>query len=102
MPTDLWAGHATHWMRFGAGQTPGALLLFFSLAHRGAWQGLAWELAADFQMTAFDLHGHGRSAYWNCISNYQSLSTQIAGNFSTDPVDVIGHSFVRPWRCSWP
>jgi pimeloyl-ACP methyl ester carboxylesterase len=44
-------------------------------------------------MTAFDLPGHGRSADWDGISDYQSLSTQIAGNFITDPIDVIGHSF---------
>ena len=92
MPTDLRAGHATHWMRFGTGQRP-ALLLHCSLAHCGVLQGLARELAADFQMTAFDLPGHGRSADWDGISNYQSLSIQIAGNFITDPIDVIGHFF---------
>ena len=92
MPTDLRAGHATHWMRFGTGQRP-ALLLHCSLAHCGVLQGLARELAVDFQMTAFDLPGHGRSADWDGISNYQSLSTQIAGNFITDPIDVIGHFF---------
>jgi lipase len=92
MPTDLRAGHVTHWMRFGTGPRP-ALLLHCSLAHCSVWQGLARELAADFQMTAFDLPGHGRSADWDGISDYQSLSTQIAGNFITDPIDVIGHSF---------
>jgi hypothetical protein len=40
MPTDLRAGHVTHWMRFSTGPRP-ALLLHCSLAHCSVWQGLA-------------------------------------------------------------
>ena len=69
--------------------TAGAVVASFA----GALWRLARELAADFQMTAFDLPGHGRSADWDGMSDYQFLSTQIAGNFITNPIDVIGHSF---------
>ena len=69
--------------------TPGAVVALFA----GALWRLARELAADFQMTAFDLPGHGRSADWDGMLDYQFLSTQIAGNFITNPIDVIGHSF---------
>ena len=92
MPCELRAGHQTYWRRFGTGARP-AVLLHCSLAHSGAWAGLAGALAPNLQMTAFDLPGHGRSADWDGASDYHHLSTQIAASFLTEPVDLIGHSF---------
>lgn len=92
MPYDLRAGHQTYWRRFGIGSRP-TILLHCSLAHSGAWVGLAEEMSPDLQMTAFDLPGHGRSADWDGVADYQYLSTQIAASFITEPVDLIGHSF---------
>ena len=92
MPYDLRAGHQTYWRRFGIGSRP-TILLHCSLAHSGAWVGLAEEMSPDLRMTAFDLPGHGRSADWDGVADYQYLSTQIAASFITEPVDLIGHSF---------
>ena len=92
MPRDLRAGHPTHWQRFGIGPRP-TVLVHCSLAHSGAWSGLAAALASDLQMTAFDLPGHGRSDDWDGGADYQQLSTQIAASFISEPVDLIGHSF---------
>ena len=92
MPCDLRAGQQIYWRRFGAGSRP-AVLLHCSLAHSGAWAGLAGALGSDLQMTAFDLPGHGRSSDWDGVAEYQHLSTQIAASFITEPVDLIGHSF---------
>lgn len=92
MPCDLRAGQQIYWRRFGAGSRP-AVLLHCSLAHSGAWAGLAGALGSDLKMTAFDLPGHGRSSDWDGVAEYQHLSTQIAASFITEPVDLIGHSF---------
>ncbi|MBR9764374.1 MAG: alpha/beta hydrolase [Rhodobacteraceae bacterium] len=75
------------------------LMLHCSLAHGGAWTGVARALAAqgmDLQARAMDLPGHGRSADWDPARSFQQQAREMAEAVIADwggPVDVLGHSF---------
>jgi lipase len=92
------AGFPTHVIRHGRGRRR-ALMLHCSLAHSGAWSGLAARLGQQLSMTAFDLPGHGRSGDWDGTADLHALSTAIAGVLAAElagpaaPVELIGHSF---------
>ena len=86
--------------RFGSGAQP-VFAVHCSLAHSGAWRGLAAALGED-QVTieAFDLLSHGKSPDWdgegilqlrNAEAGLALLEEQVAE--SAGPVDLIGHSF---------
>ena len=92
MPLGSRAGHATHWQVFGSGSRP-ALAIHCSLAHSGAWSGVASRLADRITLTAFDMPGHGKSADLPGESDFLILTTRIAASFIERPVDLIGHSF---------
>lgn len=92
MPKDLRGGTPTYWTKFGQGDRP-ALLLHCSLAHSGAWAGVAAELDDMLAMTAFDLPGHGRSADWQEGVEMQGQSLDMALDLMDGPADLIGHSF---------
>lgn len=94
MPLAERAGFPTFWTTCGTGRRA-ALMIHCSLAHSGAWAGLARCLDQHATMTAFDMPGHGRSAPWDGRDEYQKVSTAIAETFTeaTTPVDLIGHSF---------
>ncbi len=82
---------------WGAGNAPPVLALHCSLAHAGAWSGVAQRLPG-VALTAFDQPGHGRAADWDGVSDLQSLTTRIAAEFAErlgggGPIDLIGHSF---------
>lgn len=88
------AGHETAVRRFGSGPRP-LLALHCSLAHGGAWAGLA-QLLPGVTVTAPDLPGHGQSAPPG--ADLHGLSTVIAAALAEEigagaPVDLIGHSF---------
>lgn len=72
-----------------------ALALHCSLAHSGAWAGLAAALP-DWRLTAPDLPGHGRSANWDGGEGLHDVATRM-GHALVEalpgPVDLIGHSF---------
>ncbi|PIE13464.1 MAG: alpha/beta hydrolase [Rhodobacterales bacterium] len=87
-------GHATYWTRMGQGNRR-ALMLHCSLAHSGAWKGVASVLGEQLDMRAFDLPGHGRSADWDGLRDMQEQSVAIAVDMIGDdgPMDVFGHSF---------
>lgn len=74
-----------------------ALLLHCSLAHLGAWRGVAAELANELSMLALDLPGHGQSGDWDPARDYQTQATEAAlallEREATGPVDLVGHSF---------
>ncbi len=74
-----------------------ALLLHCSLAHSGAWRGVAKGLADDLSMLAMDLPGHGQSNVWDPARDYteQAASAALAlvEQEANGPVDLIGHSF---------
>ncbi|MES2432617.1 MAG: alpha/beta fold hydrolase [Pseudomonadota bacterium] len=97
MPEDLHQiappPHRT-WHR--GGDRP-VLALHCSLAHAGAWSGLAAALSG-VTITATDAPGHGRAADWLPGTDMHSLATaqSIAMAESLGhgrPIDLIGHSF---------
>lgn len=91
MPNETRAGVDTHWCGWGDG-TPEALLLHCTLAHSGAWKGLAPLLGRP--ALAFDMPGHGRSGPRDPARDMHDQITAIAESFLPDaPVDLIGHSF---------
>lgn len=96
MNLQTFTGHETYWHRSGHGPRT-ALLVHCSLAHSGAWRGLEKRLSGDLSMLALDLPGHGRSADWDKIGDYQDSAVHIAEALldqeTTGPVDLIGHSF---------
>ena len=73
------------------------LALHCSLAHAGAWSGLAGHLAG-VTLTATDQPGHGRAAAWVFGTDLHDLATSqsiaMAENLGQGaPIDLIGHSF---------
>ena len=95
MTSKVYAGHETALRRWPGG--PGrALMVHCSLAHSGAWKGVAEYLSKTHECRAFDLPGHGRSAPWDEAGVYQDTVCQQMREMIADweaPVDLIGHSF---------
>lgn len=94
MVKDIRGGHPTFWTEFGTGPRWG-LLIHCSLAHSGAWKGMASHLGGTLSMRAYDLPGHGRSDDWTPARDMQGMSVAMAADVigSDGPMDVIGHSF---------
>jgi len=83
-------GFARHW---GAGRAP-ALLLHCSLAHSGAWEGVARALSDRLHLTAPDLVGHGRGPQRDPARDYHDHATEAAAaHLPEAPCHLIGHSF---------
>ena len=91
---------AVYHRRFGTG--PRAVFaVHCSLAHSGAWRGLAAALGETaVTLAAFDLLSHGKSPDWDGVGQLQGrnaaaglplLEQQVAD--TGGPVDLIGHSF---------
>lgn len=98
MEHRILAGHDIALRRWDRGGIRPVLALHCSLAHGGAWAGLA-ERLAGIDMIAPDLPGHGESADWQG-DDLHGLTTRIAIQLATDmaaqagmPVDLFGHSF---------
>lgn len=97
MPEDMIAGHLTPWRVWHEGGARPMLALHCSLAHAGAWSGLADRLSG-VTITALDQPGHGRSADWDGVEDIHDLTTRIALELAGSiggggPVDLMGHSF---------
>lgn len=93
MPETI-AGHPTAYRHWGQGGRP-ILALHCSLAHAGAWSGVATGLP-ELSLTAPDLPGHGRSADLPPGGDLHGLATAIAAELAEradGPVDLFGHSF---------
>jgi lipase len=77
------------------GGTRPVLALHCSLAHAGAWSGLALHLSG-VTLTATDQPGHGRAAPWQPGTDLHGLATRqsiaMAEHLGA-PLDLIGHSF---------
>ena len=78
------------------GQRP-VLALHCSLAHAGAWSGLAGALEG-VTITATDAPGHGRAPDWLPGTDMHALATAqsiaVAESLGQGkPIDLIGHSF---------
>lgn len=80
-----------HWQVFGTGDRP-VLALHCSLAHGGAWAGVAARLGPDVTVTAPDLPGHGQTADWDGEGDFVRRCTQVAGAMISRPIDLVGHS----------
>ncbi|QYK43603.1 MAG: alpha/beta hydrolase [Paracoccaceae bacterium] len=87
------AGQSVNLRRLGSGPRT-ALALHCSLAHGGAFRGLAADLPG-ITFLAPDLPGHGDSADWDGRDDLHALSTRIALALAHahGSVDLIGHSF---------
>lgn len=73
------------------------LALHCSLAHGGAWSGVAAHLHG-LTVTAPDLPGHGRAADWDGRQDLHAQSTQAVAALAERlgqgaPIDLMGHSF---------
>ena len=94
MPEDLIAGHFTPWRSWDRGGPRPVLALHCSLAHSGAWAGLA-ERLHGVTVTALDQPGHGRAADWDGQADLHALTTCIAIEMAErlgggGPVDLFG------------
>ncbi|SNY48741.1 Pimeloyl-ACP methyl ester carboxylesterase [Pseudooceanicola antarcticus] len=70
------------------------LMLHCSLAHGGAWAGMARALPV--QALAVDLPGHGQGPEWDEGQSFQLQARRLAEAAAEDfgaPLDVLGHSF---------
>lgn len=82
---------------WGEGNARPVLALHCSLAHAGAWSGVAQALPG-VALTAFDQPGHGRAGVWDGQGDLQTMTTRTTAEFAErlgggGPVDLIGHSF---------
>lgn len=69
------------------------LAIHCTIAHAGAWRGLAALMENETTLTAFDMLSHGRSPDWDEQGDFQDRIVQAAEQFLTGRMDVIGHSF---------
>lgn len=83
------AGHDVHTVTTGAGAP--VVMIHCMLARHEALLPLAKAIGG--QVTLFDLPGHGRSADWDGLHDYQSLVTKAAAHCCDGPTHLIGHSF---------
>ena len=93
MPDGAAAPRA-HWRDLGDGPVE-ALAVHCSLAHGGAWRGLAQALSGAVRLRAMDLPGHGKSPDWDGARPYPDVACDMlrAGMGNADGVHLIGHSF---------
>ncbi len=83
-------GRTRHW---GDGPEH-ALLLHCSLAHSGAWDGVARRLGDRVASAAPDLLGHGRAGDGDRTADYHDqVTAQAVAHLGDAPTHVIGHSF---------
>ncbi len=78
--------------QFGHGPRQ-VLAIHCTLAHSGAWRGLARQMADEATFTAFDMLSHGRSPDWDGQGDVQDRMVEIGESFLTERMDLIGHSF---------
>ena len=78
--------------RCGHGPRP-VLAIHCTIAHAGAWRGVARLMEEETTLTAFDMLSHGRSPDWDESGDFQDRITEIGADFLTGRMDVVGHSF---------
>lgn len=83
---------AVHVSHFGHGARQ-VLALHCTIAHSGAWKGLARVLGDEARFTAPDMLSHGRSPDWDGQGGFQDRILQNAQACLEARSDVIGHSF---------
>ena len=86
-------GFAAHVSTLGQGPRP-ALALHCTMAHGGAFAGLAQHLGDRLTLHCPDMPSHGRSADWDDAYDFGDTVYAAAAVVLRDgPMDVIGHSF---------
>ncbi len=78
--------------QFGTGARS-VLALHCTIAHSGAWRGLAAQLGDRVTLIAPDMLSHGRSPDWDREGDFQNRSVAAVDHLLTDGMDLIGHSF---------
>lgn len=87
------AGFSSHVTELGQGVRR-VLALHCTLAHGGAWGGVAKHLGDTATLIAPDMASHGRSADWDGTSDFAETTYQATLALLPDtPIDIIGHSF---------
>lgn len=81
-----------HARMFGTGPRQ-ALALHCSLAHSGAWKGVAACLQERLTIKALDLPSHGRSPDWDGEGDMTDAAIAAILPHLNDPMDLIGHSY---------
>lgn len=97
MPEDLCRIELPPFRVWNRGGARPVLALHCSLAHAGAWSGLA-ERLSGVTITAMDQVGHGRAAAWDGVSDLHALTTAQAVAMAEAigqgaAIDLFGHSF---------
>lgn len=69
------------------------LALHCTIAHSGAWSGLASALGGQATLIAPDMPSHGRSPDWDGQGDLFDLVAGASAAQLTKPMDIIGHSF---------
>ena len=77
---------------FGQGPRP-VLALHCTIAHSGAWRGLAGFMGEDVTLITPDMLSHGRSPDWDKQGDFQDRSVAAVQHLLDQPMDIIGHSF---------
>lgn len=77
---------------FGTGPRK-VLALHCTIAHSGAWRGLADQMADEATFITPDMLSHGRSPDWDRKGDFQDRSVEAVAHLLSEPMDVIGHSF---------
>ena len=97
MPDDLLLADLPPHRIWARGGDRPVLALHCSLAHSGAWIGLA-ERLTGITLTATDQIGHGRAADWDGVSDLHASATASSIAMAERlgqgrPIDLMGHSF---------
>lgn len=77
---------------FGSGPRK-VLALHCTLAHSGAWRGVAAAMDPDVTFVTPDMLTHGRSPDWDKQGDYQTRNMEAMAPLMDGPMDVVGHSF---------
>ncbi|MBT3139625.1 alpha/beta hydrolase [Ruegeria litorea] len=81
-----------HVRQLGSGPRQ-VLVIHCTIAHSGAWKGVAGRLDKEATFTAFDMLSHGQSPDWDGQGGYQDRNVEAAAMLLQQPMDLIGHSF---------
>ncbi len=92
MSLDTPATLPLHSRIFGHGPEQ-ALALHCSLAHSGAWKGIAGALDDELSIQALDLPSHGRSPDWDGTGDLTEASLKAVLPYLDRPMHLIGHSY---------
>ena len=69
------------------------LAVHCTLAHSGAWRGVAEAMGSEATFVTPDMLTHGRSPDWDRQGDFQTRNTQAIEPLLEGPMDVVGHSF---------